>query len=149
MAANRQFRIDRDYLYPVPVSYTHLDVYKRQGQKYNGDLQVNAVDIEKNAGMETRDYETFTNKVNLQVKNVFKGLTLDLIGWRNQNSYNMENNSRSLYWYGRSVNTVRFSINTPNSMSMIKNKAYQNKMCIRDRIINQYYFLSRVFGVVL
>lgn len=98
------------------------------GQKYNGDLQVNAVDIEKNAGMETRDYETFTNKVNLQVKNVFKGLTLDLIGWRNQNSYNMENNSRSLYWYGRSVNTVRFSINTPNSMSMIKNKAYQNNL---------------------
>jgi hypothetical protein len=38
------------------------------GQKYNGDLQVNAVDIEKNAGLETRDYETFTSKLNLQVK---------------------------------------------------------------------------------
>ncbi|WP_462249214.1 SusC/RagA family TonB-linked outer membrane protein [Ferruginibacter sp.] len=98
------------------------------GQKFNGDLQVNAVDIEQNAGMETRDYETFTTKLNFQIKNVIKGLTLDVIGWRNQNNYNMENNSRTLFWYGRSVNTVRFSINTPNTMSLIKNKAYQNNL---------------------
>jgi TonB-linked SusC/RagA family outer membrane protein len=98
------------------------------GNKYNGDLQVNAVDIEKNAGLETRDYETFTGKLNFQVKNVIKGLTLDVIGWRNQNNYNMGNNSKTLYWYGRSVNTVRFSINTPNSMTLVKNKAYQNNM---------------------
>jgi TonB-linked SusC/RagA family outer membrane protein len=96
------------------------------GQKYNGDLQINAVDIEKNAGLETRNYETFTGKVNVQVKNVVKGLTLDVIAWRNQNNYSMENNSRSLVWYGRSINTVRFSINQPNSMSMTKNRGYQN-----------------------
>jgi TonB-linked SusC/RagA family outer membrane protein len=96
------------------------------GNIYNGDLQVNAVDIQKNAGLETRNYETFTGKVNLQVKNVVRGLTLDVIAWRNQGTYNMENNSRTLYWYGRSVNTVRFSINTPNTMTMVKNKSFQN-----------------------
>ncbi|RYF87234.1 MAG: SusC/RagA family TonB-linked outer membrane protein, partial [Chitinophagaceae bacterium] len=96
------------------------------GNIYNGDLQVNAVDIEKNAGLETRDYETFTSRINLQVKNVIKGLTLDVIAWRNQGNYNAENNSRTLYWYGRSVNTVRFSINTPNNMALVKNKSYQN-----------------------
>ncbi|MDB5199331.1 MAG: TonB-dependent receptor plug [Chitinophagaceae bacterium] len=96
------------------------------GTVYNGDLQVNAVDIEKNAGLETRNYETFTSKINLQVKNVIKGLTLDVIAWRNQGNYNMENNSRTLYWYGRSVNTVRFSINTPNAMTLVKNKSFQN-----------------------
>lgn len=100
----------------------------KTGQIYNGDLQVNAIDIEKNAGIETRDYETFTTKLNFQVKNVVKGLTLDVIGWRNQSSYNLENNSRTLYWYGRTVNTVRFSINTPNNMSLQKNKAYQNNL---------------------
>lgn len=98
------------------------------GNVYNGDLQVNAVDIQKNAGMETRDYETFTGKMNFQVKNVIKGLTLDVIAWRNQNSYNMENQAKTLYWYGRSTNTVRFSINTPNVLTLIKNKAYQNNM---------------------
>jgi len=98
------------------------------GQPYNGDLQINAVDIEKNSGLETRNYETFTGRLNLQVKNVIKGLTLDVIGWRNQNTYNMENNRRSLYWYGRSTNTIRFSANVPNSMSMTKNRAYQNNL---------------------
>lgn len=96
------------------------------GQKYNGDLQINAVDIEKNAGLETRDYETFTGRVNLQVKNVVKGLTLDIVAWRNQNNYNMENNSKTIIWYGRTINTVRFQINVPNTMSLTKNKAYQN-----------------------
>lgn len=96
------------------------------GNIYNGDLQVNAVDIEKNAGLERRDYETFTNKINFQVKNVVKGLTLDVIAWRNQSTYNMENQAKTLYWYGRSTNTVRFSINTPNQLTLVKNKAYQN-----------------------
>jgi TonB-linked SusC/RagA family outer membrane protein len=96
------------------------------GQKYNGDLQINPVDIEKNAGLETRNYETFTGRINVQVKNVVKGLTLDVVAWRNQNNYNMENNSRSIFWYGRSINTIRFQVNAPNTMRMIKNKGYQN-----------------------
>jgi TonB-linked SusC/RagA family outer membrane protein len=76
--------------------------------------------------METRNYETFTGLLNLQVKNVVKGLTLDVVGSRNQNFYNMENDSRSLFWYGRTTNTVRFSVNVPNSITLTKNKAYQN-----------------------
>lgn len=98
------------------------------GQIYNGDLQINAVDIEKNAGLEKRDYETFTGRLGIQVKNVVKGLTFDVIGWRNQSNYNMENNSRSLFWYGRTANTVRFSVNDPNSITMTKNKGYQNNL---------------------
>ncbi len=100
----------------------------KTGNIYNGDLQVNAVDIEKNAGLEKRDYETFTSRVGLQVKNVVKGLTLDVIAWRNQNSYNMRNEAKTLYWYGRTTNTVRFSINTPNKLTQIKNKGYQNNI---------------------
>jgi TonB-linked SusC/RagA family outer membrane protein len=96
------------------------------GQKYNGDLQINAVDIEQNAGIETRDFETFTGRVNVQVKNVIKGLTLDVIAWRNQNYYNRENHSRTINWYGRTVNTIRFSVNTPNSITVQKNKAFQD-----------------------
>ncbi len=98
------------------------------GQPYNGDLQVNAVDIEKNSGKEERNYETFTGKLNLQVKNVVKGLTLDVIAWRNQNYYEMENKSRTIIWYGRTTNTVRFSVNQPNSYTQTKNKAYQNNL---------------------
>lgn len=118
---NRLYRSrTRQSLYTPPEDIT--------GQKFNGDLQINPVDIEQNAGLETRNYETFTGRLNLQVKNVIKGLTLDVIGWRNQNNYAMENNSRSINWYGRTLNTIRFSVNVPNSMSMTKNRAYQNNL---------------------
>ena len=118
---NRLYRSrTRQSLYTPPEDQT--------GQHYNGDLQVNAVDIEKNGGIETRDYETFTGRLNLQVKNVIKGLTLDVVGWRNQNFYNRENDARSLFWYGRTVNTIRFSVNVPNSITVQKNKAYQNNL---------------------
>ena len=118
---NRLYRSrTRQSLYTPPEDVT--------GQPYNGDLQINAVDIEKNGGMETRDYETFTSRVNFQVKNFIKGLTFDVIAWRNQNTYNMENYKRSLYWYGRTTNTVRFSANVPNSINVAKNKAYQNNV---------------------
>jgi len=118
---NRLYRSrTRQSLYTPPEDIT--------GQIYNGDLQVNAVDIEKNAGLEKRMYETFTGRLNLHVKNIIKGLTIDVIGWRNQNYYNMDNKSRTIYWYGRTVNTVRFSINTPNVYTIQKNKAFQNNL---------------------
>ena len=118
---NRLYRSRaRQLLYTPPEDVT--------GQMYNGDLQINAVDIEKNGGLETRDYETFTGRLNLHVKNVIKGLTLDVIGWRNQNNYNRENDRKSIFWYGRSINTVRFSVNVPNSITLTKNKAYQNNL---------------------
>lgn len=118
---NRLYRSrTRQNLYTPPEDIT--------GQPYNGDLQINAVDIQKNAGIETRNYETFTGRINLQVKNVIKGLTLDVIAWRNQGAYNMENNARSLFWYGRTVNTVRFSVNVPNSITVQKNKSFQNNV---------------------
>jgi TonB-linked SusC/RagA family outer membrane protein len=118
---NRLYRSrTRQSLYTPPEDIT--------GQKYNGDLQINAVDIEKNSGVETRNYETFTGRVDLQVKNVIKGLTLDVIAWRNQNNYAMENNRRSLFWYGRTLNTIRFSANVPNSISLVKNRSYQNNL---------------------
>lgn len=118
---NRLYRSrTRQSLYTPPEDVT--------GQRFNGDLQINAVDIEMNGGKETRNYETLTGRLNLQVKNVVKGLTLDLVGWRNQGFYNMENDARSLYWYGRTISTVRFSVNVPNSITVQKNKAYQNHL---------------------
>lgn len=98
------------------------------GQIYNGDLQVNAVDIEKNGGKESRNYDTFQGKLNFTLKNLIKGLTADISGWRNQDYYNQEANKRSLYWYGRTLNTVRFSWNVPNELNLTKNKGYHNNL---------------------
>jgi len=98
------------------------------GQPYNGDLQINAVDIEKNAGLEQRLYESFTGRLNLKVQNLVKGLTFDLSGWRNQDYYSMERDRRTLLWFGRSTNTVRFRIHDPNTKDMTKNRGYHNNL---------------------
>ncbi|MGJ7032147.1 SusC/RagA family TonB-linked outer membrane protein [Niabella hirudinis] len=98
------------------------------GQRYNGDLQVNPIDIEKNAGMRRTNLENLTGRLNFQVKNVIKGLTLDVIGWRNQSTYTSEAHNRSILWYGRSRKTVRFSLNVPNSIAIAKSRGYQNNL---------------------
>jgi TonB-linked SusC/RagA family outer membrane protein len=98
------------------------------GNIYNGDLQVNAVDIEKNSGLWSRNYETLQGKLNLTVKDLVKGLTAEFSGWRNQDFYSSDRERRSLYWYGRSVNTVRFSENVPNSLVRTKNRGYHNNI---------------------
>ncbi|HEY1201378.1 MAG TPA: hypothetical protein VGE79_10375, partial [Niastella sp.] len=98
------------------------------GQPYNGDLQVNPVDIEKNGGIDKRVYGTFTSRLGLQVKNVVPGLTLDVIGWRNQGDYNAEKDSRSITWYGRTPTLTRAQVNVPNSISVTKNKSFQNNL---------------------
>ncbi|RZM27241.1 MAG: SusC/RagA family TonB-linked outer membrane protein, partial [Pedobacter sp.] len=100
------------------------------GQPYNGDLQVNAINIQKNAGLETRNYETFQGRLNLNVKKLVKGLSADFTAWRNQDIYNMEANRRTLIWYGRSTALERFSINKPNTMEMIKNRLEGETMVI-------------------
>ncbi|MCF3109855.1 TonB-dependent receptor [Niabella sp. CC-SYL272] len=98
------------------------------GQRYNGDLMLNPVDIENNAGLKRSNLENLTARLGFQVKNVVKGLTLDVIGWRNQGFLTSEAHNRSIFWYGRSKNTVRGMINDPNSITVIKAKSYQNNL---------------------
>jgi len=98
------------------------------GQPFNGDLQVNPIDILKNGGFQKNLYESFTGKVNLKVKDLVKGLVVDLSASRNQDYYGSEENRRTLTWYGRSTNTIRFKIQDPNSRNVTKNRGYQNNI---------------------
>lgn len=98
------------------------------GQPYNGDLQINAVDIQKNGGEWRRLYGSFTGRANLKIKDLLKGLTVDLSGSRNQDYFSSVRNRRTLMWYGRSTNTTRFSIHNPNSTENTKNRGYLNNL---------------------
>jgi TonB-linked SusC/RagA family outer membrane protein len=111
----------RQSLYTPPEDQT--------GQPYNGDLQINAVDIEKNAGFTKTIYESFTGKIDFKVKNIVKGLLFNVVGWRNQDTYNYEQNRRSLNWYGRSnAEAPRFSANVPNGIGVTKNRGYHDNL---------------------
>lgn len=98
------------------------------GQPFNGDLQVNPIDILKNGGFQKSLYESFTGRVNLKIKDLVKGLTFDFSASRNQDYYSDEINRRTLTWYGRSTNTVRFKVQDPNSRSLTKNRGYLNNV---------------------
>ena len=98
------------------------------GQPFNGDLQINPIDIQKNAGVSRSIYESFTGKFDLTVKNLVKGLSFNAIASRNQDSYNFEQNRRSIAWYGRSTATIRNQVNVPNGIGVTKNRGYLDNL---------------------
>ncbi|RZK38964.1 MAG: TonB-dependent receptor [Pedobacter sp.] len=98
------------------------------GQPFNGDLQINPIDIQKNAGTARAIYESFTGKFDLTVKNLVKGLSFNGVASRNQDSYNYEQNRRSVAWYGRSTATIRNQVNVPNGISLTKNRGYLDNL---------------------
>ena len=98
------------------------------GQPYNGDLQINAVDIEKNGGLYRQLYEDFTGRANLKIHDLVKGLTIDLSGSRSQDYYGSDRERKTLIWYGRTKATERASIHKPNSLDRVKNRAYHNNL---------------------
>ncbi|ADY53596.1 TonB-dependent receptor plug [Pseudopedobacter saltans DSM 12145] len=98
------------------------------GQPFNGDLQVNAIDIQKNGGKEIRNTETYQGKFNLTVKNLVKGLTADFTAWRNQDNYLMQANRRTLRWYGRTTSTLRNSVQDPNEVIEEKSRASHDNL---------------------
>lgn len=95
--------------------------------EYNGDLQVNAIDLMKNGGINKNQYESYTGKGELTIKDYFvKGLKLKLSASRKAGYYSKTVNKRHLVWYDRLGKSVRFQANNPNEMSRQKNNDYHD-----------------------
>lgn len=98
-------------------------------QIYNGDLQVNAIDIMKNGGENDTQYQSFTGKGSLIIKDyLLKGLRLRLSASRHADFYSARNSKRTLIWYDRLGMGVRQSANNPNSYYRQKNNAYHDNV---------------------
>ncbi|MBV4360570.1 SusC/RagA family TonB-linked outer membrane protein [Pinibacter aurantiacus] len=100
----------------------------KTGSIYNGDLQVNPIDLEKNSGVTNKNYQAFTGQGNLTIKNLAKGLTINVIGSRLMDNYDYRSEKRSLYWYGMTTSNVRFNANVPNSLAKTKNNGWHNNL---------------------
>ena len=96
------------------------------GNIYNGDLQVNPIDIMKNGGTKSTKYEAFTGKANLTIKDIVKGLRINLSASRKADYYMENTNRRTLSWKDRSGKNIRFDYNNPNSLFKRKNSAYHD-----------------------
>lgn len=98
---------------------------------YNGDLQVNPIDIMKNGGITKKQTETYTGKGELTLKDYFvKGLALKLSASRKSLYYNKIVDKRTLIWYDRTgiedASHVRFKANDPNSKYRKKYNNYKD-----------------------
>lgn len=93
---------------------------------YNGDLQINPIDIMKNAGITKKNYEAFNGKIEMNVHDLVKGLTINLSAARKQDYYSYYEEKRLLRWYGITDNNIRNKVNDPNSLKKTRNGAFHN-----------------------
>lgn len=94
---------------------------------YNGDLQVNAIDIMKNGGETSQKYDSYIGSVELDIKDYFvKGLGLNLRANRRAGYWSQDRFVRTLIWYDRNGQNVRNSNGNPNTLGRIKNNDYHD-----------------------
>ncbi|GHU89850.1 SusC/RagA family TonB-linked outer membrane protein [Bacteroidia bacterium] len=96
---------------------------------FSADLQMNVIDAMKNGGTDVRQNQYFTGNLNLHIKNVVKGLTLDLNASRRSGFYSREADYRFRQSMGRN-GAIRsgYEINNPNRVIKTKNNSYQDKL---------------------
>jgi len=96
---------------------------------YNGDLQVNAIDLMQNGGETDSQYQSYTGKASLIIKDYFvKGLGLRLNASRRSDNYSQQTSNRTLLWKDRLGINNRQSANNPNSYYRQKNNAYHDNV---------------------
>lgn len=93
---------------------------------YNGDLQINAIQIMKEGGLSEDLYENFIGKGSLTLHHFVKGLTINLSASRRAGYYSASSERRNLVWYGRTGDNLRQQINNPNSLYRIKNNDFHD-----------------------
>ena len=91
---------------------------------YNGDLQQNAIDIMKNGGIRKSQYESFLAKGTLTIKDVVKGLRMNLSASRKAGYYSRTSEKRNLIWYDRLGTGIRSQVNNPNELVKVKNNDF-------------------------
>lgn len=93
---------------------------------YNGDLQKNAIDIMKNGGTKNAKYESFVGKINFNIKDLIKGLTININASRKAGYYMESSENRKLIWYDRNGENIRNQVNNPNSLYKGKSSNYHD-----------------------
>ena len=93
---------------------------------YNGDLQFNAIQVMKEGGVNETLYESFIGKGVLTLKNLVKGLRVNLSASRRAGYYSGRSERHYLIWYGMTGNNKRQDYNSPNQLYRIKNNDYHD-----------------------
>ena len=106
---------------------------------FNGDLQVNPIDLMINGGITKTRFEAFTGKGELTIKDYVPGLALRLSASRRAGYYNATTNYRHLVWLDRQANSVRFQ-NDPARLTRQKNFNFHDNA---DAVLTYHYERNR------
>lgn len=93
---------------------------------YNGDLQVNPIQLMKEGGLNESRYEAYMGKGELNIKDLLPGLRFKLSASRQAGYYNNTISRRTLIWYDRLGTGIRFAANNPNSLEKVKNYTFHD-----------------------
>lgn len=110
------------------------------GSIYNGDLQVNAIDLMKNGGAKTTKFESFVGKANLTIKDIVKGLRVNLSASRKAGYYSEIAEKHTLLWKNRLGTGIQQSANNPNSLYKKKNSDYHDLL---EATVNYTFDLNK------
>ncbi|SET04506.1 TonB-linked outer membrane protein, SusC/RagA family [Draconibacterium orientale] len=95
---------------------------------YNGDLQVNPIDLMMNGGITKNRYESYMGKGSVTIQNIVKGLKLKVSASRQNGYYSSQQNRRHLIWYNMTGTGIRFQANNPNSLRKTKNSSFHDNI---------------------
>jgi TonB-linked SusC/RagA family outer membrane protein len=108
----------------LPEEDTNYDV-----NPYSSDLQWNPIQVMKEGGQVTYNQQYFTGNANLQIKNVVKGLVLDLNASRRAGVYAATGEYIFRPSMGRNgARRAGYDINNPGRVNKTKSSSYQDKL---------------------
>lgn len=105
-----------------PIMQPEAENYKNP---YNGDLQLNPIDLMKNGGEKTVKKESYIGKAQLTIKDFIKNLRINLSASRRAGYASQEKNMRTLTWYNYAGNVQR-TANPANSLFKEKYSDYHD-----------------------
>ena len=84
---------------------------------YAGQDGTNPIDLMKNAGTSDNINNDVSGQANLRIRNLVKGLQINLTASRKYRANLNDRKTRRLIWYSRGDNEYRYSQTTPNAVS--------------------------------
>jgi len=103
---------------------------------YAGQDGSNPIDLMKNAGSSENINNDFTGQVNLRLRNLVKGLRIDLTASRKFRSNENNRNRNRIIWYGRGDYEYRYSQTQPSDVTKSRYNTFTDNL----RAVANYEF---------
>ncbi len=103
---------------------------------YAGQDGSNPIDLMKNAGSSENINNDFTGQVNLRLRNLIKGLRIDLTASRKFRSNENNRNRNRIIWYGRGDYEYRYSQTQPSDVTKSRYNTFTDNL----RAVANYEF---------